>query len=280
MRTPRSLFSAASLCVLMVAPFAIHAQQRPQGHITLEQYLDWEEVQAPQLSPDASQIVYTRRWIDKMNDKWESAVWLMNADGSHARQLVQGSDVKWSPDGKRIAYVAKGEPNGSQIYVRWMDSEGAATQVSHVTEAPSALEWAPDGKSIAFVMNVPIKETWRIAMPTPPKGAKWIESPKIVSRLNYRSDRIGFTDEAVRHIFVIPADGGTPRQITTGEWNASAPNFSPDGKWLAFSSLRTKDAESAAMNEMSFPSGENSGPLLVPFRLEICLISPVSTFAA
>jgi len=261
MRTPRTLFSAASLCVLMVAPFAIHAQQRPQGHITLEQYLDWEEVQAPQLSPDATQIVYTRRWIDKMNDKSESAVWLMNADGSHARQLVQGSDVKWSPDGKRIAYVAKGEPNGSQVYVRWMDSEGAATQVSHVTEAPSALEWSPDGKSIAFVMNVPIKETWRIAMPTPPKGAKWIESPKIVSRLNYRSDRIGFTDEAVRHIFVIPADGGTPRQITTGEWNASAPNFSPDGKWLAFSSLRTKDAESAFRKSHIYAANVETGEI-------------------
>jgi Tol biopolymer transport system component len=261
MRTSRSLYSAVTFSVLLVAPFALHAQQRAQGHIALEQYLDWEEVQAPQLSPDGTQIVYTRRWVDKMNDKWESAVWLMNTDGSHARQLVQGSDVKWSPDGKRIAYVAKGEPNGSQIFVRWMDTEGASTQVSHVTEAPSALEWSPDGKSIAFMMNVPIKETWRIAMPTPPKGAKWIESPKIVSRLNYRSDRIGFTDEAVRHIFVIPADGGTPRQITTGEWNASAPNFSPDGKWIAFSSLRTKDAESAFRKSHIYAANLETGEI-------------------
>ena len=46
-------------------------------------------------------------------------------------------------------------------------------------------------------------------MPTPPKGAKWTEPPKVVTRLNYRSDRVGFTDDAYRHIFVIPADGGT-----------------------------------------------------------------------
>jgi dipeptidyl aminopeptidase/acylaminoacyl peptidase len=243
MRTVRRPISPAYLALLFVAASALAAQQRPQNRIALEQYLDWEDVQAPQLSPDATQIAYTRRWVDKMNDKWESAVWLMNADGSHARQLVQGSDVKWSPDGKRIAYVAKGEPNGSQIWVRWMDGEGAATQISHLTESPSGLEWSPDGKSIAFTMNVPIRETWRIAMPTPPKGAKWIEPPKIVSRLNYRSDRIGYTDESIRHIFVIPADGGTPRQLTNGDWNASAPNFSPDGKWIAFSSLRTKDAE-------------------------------------
>jgi len=62
---------------------------------------------------------------------------------------------------------------------------------------------------------VPEKETWRIAMPTPPKGAKWTEPPKIVSRLNYRQDRIGFTDDGYRHIFVLPADGGTARQVTT-----------------------------------------------------------------
>jgi dipeptidyl aminopeptidase/acylaminoacyl peptidase len=261
MRTVRRLISPAFVTLWFVAASALAAQQRPQNRIALEQYLDWEEVQNPQLSPDATQIAYTRRWVDKMNDKWESAVWLMNADGSHARQLVQGSDVKWSPDGKRIAYVAKGEPNGSQIWVRWMDGEGAATQISHVTESPSALEWSPDGKSIAFMMNVPIRETWRIAMPAPPKGAKWIEPPKIVSRLNYRSDRIGFTDEAVRHIFVIPADGGTPRQITTGDWNASAPSFSPDGKWIAFSSLRTKDAESAFRKSNIYAANLETGEI-------------------
>src|SRR3954466_14624509 len=90
------------------------AQQRPQNRIALEQYLDWEDVQSPQLSPDGTQILFTRRWVDKMNDKWESSIWLMNADGTHQRSLTQGSDVHWSPDGKRIAYVGKGEPNGQQ----------------------------------------------------------------------------------------------------------------------------------------------------------------------
>ncbi len=80
-------------------------------------------------------------------------------------------------------------------------------------------------------------------MPTPPKGAKWTESPKVVTRLNYRSDRVGYTDEAYRHIFVIPADGGTARQITNGEWNHSAPSWSADSKSIAFSSLREPDAE-------------------------------------
>lgn len=236
--------TGVTLSFLSVSIAPITAQQRPQNRVALEQYLDWEEVSNPQLSPDGTQILFGRRWVDKMNDRWESSIWQMNADGTHQRQLVQGSDVHWSPDGKRIAYTAKGEPSGTQIFVRWMDAEGATTQISHLTEAPSGLEWSPDGKSIAFTMNVPSRDNFiRIAMPTPPKGAKWTEAPKVVTRLNYRSDRVGYTDEAYRHIFVLPADGGTARQITNGDWNHSAPSWSADSKSIAFSSLREADAE-------------------------------------
>ncbi len=274
---------------------AVAQQQRmastPSNHIALEQYLDWEDVQNPQLSPDGTQILFSRRWVDKMNDKWESSVWLMNADGTHQRSLVQGSDPHWSPDGKRIAYVAKGEPSGQQVFVRWMDAEGAVTQISHLTESPSGLEWAPDGKSIAFAMNVPVKDTWRIAMPTPPKGAKWTEAPKVVTRLNFRSDRVGYTDESYRHIFVIPADGGTPRQITNGDWNHSGASFSADSKWVAFSSLREPDAEHAfrksqiyaanvatgEIRQLTHGNGTNGGASYSPDGKLIAYISADST---
>jgi dipeptidyl aminopeptidase/acylaminoacyl peptidase len=291
MRVLRSL-AAVTLAVIPVVtvPFALRAQMAAPQHsnrIALDQYLDWEEVQAPQLSPDGTQILFGRRWVDKMNDRWESSVWLMNADGTHQRSLVQGSDVHWSPDGKRIAYVAKGEPSGQQIFVRWMDAEGAVTQISHLTESPASLEWSPDGKSIAFTMNVPVKETWRIAMPTPPKGAKWIESPKIVTRLNYRSDRVGFNDDAYRHIFLIPADGGTPRQITNGDWNHSAPAFSADGKWLAFSGLREPNAENffrksqiyaanletGEIRQITHRNGTNGNPVFSPDGKMIAFMS-------
>ena len=265
MRLVRSLTAFAIAIPVITAPFSLRAQmaasQRPSNRIALEQYLDWEEVQAPQLSPDGTQILFGRRWVDKMNDRWESSVWLMNADGTHQRNLVQGSDVHWSPDGKRIAYVAKGEPSGQQIFVRWMDAEGAVTQISHLTESPSNLEWSPDGKTLAFTMNVPVRDNWRIAMPTPPKGAKWIEPPKVVTRLNYRSDRVGYTDDAYRHIFLIPADGGTPRQITNGDWNHSAPAFSADGKWIAFSSLREPNAENAFRKSVIYAENLESGEI-------------------
>ncbi|HET7584964.1 MAG TPA: S9 family peptidase [Gemmatimonadaceae bacterium] len=240
-------FIGAIACLLVVAISPVAAQQRATSdRLALEQYLDWEDVRSPQLSPDGSQILFTRRWIDKMNDKWESSIWQMNADGSHQHELVRGSDVQWSPDGTRIAYIARGEPTGQQIFVRWMDAEGGTTQISHLTESPSALEWSPDGKWIAFTMNVPVHDSaLRIHMPTPPKGAKWIAPPKVVTRLNYRRDRIGFTDEAYRHIFVIPAGGGTARQITSGDWDDAGISWSSDGTRIAFSSLREPNSEEA-----------------------------------
>jgi dipeptidyl aminopeptidase/acylaminoacyl peptidase len=282
----------APIVVLGIAVLPAFAQQpAPKNRIALEQYLDWEDVQTPQLSPDGSQILYTRRWVDKMNDKWESSIWLMNADGAHQRSLMPGSDAHWSPDGKRIAYVGKGEPNGQQIFVRYMDAEGAATQISHLNDAPSSLEWAPDGRSLAFTMNVPVKDTWHINMPTPPKGAKWTEAPKVVSRLNYRSDRIGYTDESFRHIFTIPADGGTARQLTNGDWSHSAPSYSADGKWIAFSGLRDAAAEMAfrksqiyaanvetgEIRQITSGNGTNGGPIYSPDGKTIAFMSADST---
>ena len=241
----RRLFSAVPLALVLTAPVAL-AQN--QDRLTLSDYLEWEGVGAPRLSPDGSQIIYARNWVDKVNDRRESSIYIMNADGSRPRRLLNGGSPIWSPDGTRIAYTATGEPSGTQIFVRYMDAEGAVTQATRLTSTPGNLRWSPDGKSIAFTMQVPNSgggfraESQVTALR--PRGATWTQTPRVVEKLDYRQDGQGFTADAVQHLFVVPADGGTPRQVTSGEWSAGAAEWTPDGKWLVYGAgPRVPDAD-------------------------------------
>jgi dipeptidyl aminopeptidase/acylaminoacyl peptidase len=236
---------AAILLLIMWAP-ALSAQAAPLGtgeHLSLDMYMQWEDVQNPQLSPDGRQILYTRRWINPVDDRWDSQLWIMNADGSRARYLTDGSNATWSPDGTRIAYLAQGEPRGQQIFVRWMDAEGATSQVTRVTERPSSLTWSPDGTRIAFNMLVPDRQRWRVSLPARPQGARWAEDPTVVERMHYRRERQGYTPQGHDHIFVVDANGAAPRQVTSGDWNHGSPEWTPDGRSILFTSLRVEDAE-------------------------------------
>ncbi len=233
----------ASLPAVMAAQNATTANPAAADRLDLDLYWEFETVSDPQLSPDGAQIIYTRGWIDKVNDKRESSLWIMNADGGKNRFLARGSNARWSPTGDRIAYTAQGEPKGSQIFVRYMDAEGAISQVTRVEKAPSAVAWSPDGTKLGFVMSVEAKNAWPIKMPRAPEGAKWVEAPRIVERLDYRSDGVGFDDDAFRHIFVVPATGGTPRQLTDGQWHHNGVEWTPDGKQILFGANRVADAE-------------------------------------
>src|SRR5437763_4831991 len=239
----------ALLLSLLLAPGSVAAQETGSDTLlTVEHYLDWEQASDPQISPDSPQIVNTRRWANKLEDKWESALWIMSADGSHQRFLIKGSSARWSPDGTRIAYLADGEPKGTQVFVRWMDAEGAVTQITRVEETPADAHWSPDGKAISFAMLVPDSTLWKISMPQPPAGAKWTAAPRVVDDLHYRQDRVGFMKQGFTHLFVVPAEGGTPRQLTAGHWNVGARfdalsgrvgyDWTPDGKTRVFDGLR------------------------------------------
>jgi dipeptidyl aminopeptidase/acylaminoacyl peptidase len=243
---------AGAFSIAVTLGFGLHAQEtRSTTLLTTEHYLDWERVRDAQIAPDGSRIVYTREHVNTVDDKWDAETWIVNGNGSQHRFLVKGSNARWSPDGKRLLYLADGEPKGSQIFVRWVDVDGPATQITRVAETPRNLQWSPDGKSIAFSMFEADQEKWAISMPGEPKGAKWTPAPRVVSTLHYRQDRVGFLEDGYTRLFVVPAEGGTARPLTTGKWSVGAGelraaatiDWTPDARSIVFDGIREGDAD-------------------------------------
>ncbi len=234
------LLTGIFLVLWLAAP--LYAQEKIK--LSLEHFLDIEAVANPVISPDGKEIVYTRTWTDKVNDRRVNELWIMYADGSRNRFFTRGGAPSWSPDGTRIAYLAPGEPRGSQLHVKYLDKEGVS-QITRVERSISNIQWSPDGTQIAFTMMVPKRESWPIKMPARPSGARWTEEPRIITSLVYRRDRVGFLEEGSVHVFVVPASGGTPRQLTSGDWDhgTNGISWTPDGSEILFSSHRVPDAE-------------------------------------
>lgn len=234
------MMKSLALLLFLLVPMARAADD--DGTLSIDRYFDWEIVGSPQISPDGSQVVYSRRYPDRINDKFETDLWIVRSDGSRNRFLVKGSDPVWSPDGTRLAYIAPGQPSGPQIFVRWLDAPGE-TQVTRLERPPSNLSWSPDGTKVAFNMVVPPAEKLlTVKLPEKAAGAKWIDAPRVIGRLNYRSDGSGWNPEGFRHVFVVAADGGTARQVTSGDFQHDAPEWL-DTKTIVFSGQRRPDAE-------------------------------------
>ncbi len=206
--------------------------------------LEW--VSNPQIAPDGRRVVYQRNSMDIMTDNATSRLWMINVDGKDHAPLtgrdVAESGATWSPDGSRIAFSSKTD-NGSEIHVYW-SGNGKTARLTQLDRTPRGIRWSPDGQQIAFSMLVPEAPPVLVSPPDMPKGAEWAEAPRVTTRLKYERDGSGYMETGYNHHFVVPADGGSARQVTSGEFHQSeAPQWSADGQSLIFSGNRNDDWE-------------------------------------
>lgn len=207
---------------------------------------DIRSVSEPQITRDAKSVIYVLGWSDKMTDQRWTNLWIVSGDGKDDRPLTTGaykdSSPRLSPDGTRVAYLTN-RSGKTQIHVRWLDT-GQDAQITDLQQAPSNIVWSPDGKWIGYEARVPGKPDWNPKMPEKPPGAKWADPPIIVTKLRWRENGVGLIQPGYSHIFAVPATGGTPKQISSGDYNHNGTfAWSADGKWIYASTNRIPDAE-------------------------------------
>ncbi len=243
--------SLVALCLLVstASPGMANPQSGPPPAIDDSRFqardvFQLEFAADPQIAPDGTRIVYVRNFFDIMTDSARSGLWMIDRTGRHVPLIDQGnvSSPRWSPDGTRLAWVTSGDDQ-PQIHCLWLDS-GRTAALSRVTESPADLAWSPDGKQIAFTMRVPETRKPFIDMPEKPEGAEWAEAPNMITDLNYRADGQGYLKYGFTQVFVISAAGGSPRQITSGNFNHGGNLcWTPDSGRIIFSANRNADHE-------------------------------------
>jgi dipeptidyl aminopeptidase/acylaminoacyl peptidase len=237
---------------------AIFGQIPAQGQagnkraFTFEDMMALKRIGGPEVSPDGKWVMFSAVDVSLQENKKTPHLWIVPLAGGDARQLTSnagGEDRgRFSPDGKQITFVSSRD-GSSQIWAAGFDSsEGKLSGDPHKltsisTEADGAL-WSPDGKNILFTSTV---------YPDCPDDAcnKTREEQQaaskikamIFTRLFYRHWS-SYTHFKRTHLFVVPAGGGTAKDITPGDHDV--PPFSlggqdlyaisPDGQEVAFTS--------------------------------------------
>ena len=79
---------------------------------------------------------------------------------------------------------------------------------------------------------------------TKPEGATWAKGPITVTTTQYQYDGQGIVEPSYRHVFIVPADGGTARQLTEGNFNHyGSLAWSSNSDQIFFSAYRSDDWE-------------------------------------
>jgi len=214
--------------------------------ITAEDLYRLEYITDSRLSPDGRTVVFCQWRVDQKKQKKYSNLWIVPTGRGAPRQFTYGNQVdsqpKWSPDGRRIAFLSNraGEKQ-PQIYVIPIDG-GEARPLTDLKGDFGSLEWSPDGKQLVCSFRKKDKEAIEREEDEQKKELGVVE--RHITRLVYKGDGEGFLPKERWHIWTVNSESGKARQLTEGDvYDEHSPHWSPDGQQLVFVSNRSDDPD-------------------------------------
>jgi len=229
----KKIFIAIPLVTFAIAAFC-QVPLKPSD-VNKVKYVD-----DPEVSPDGKWVAYILSEADTAEDKYDEDIWMTATDGSGSVQLTYSEEdetqPKWSPDNKWISFLSGRHKAKEKTQFWLMDRRGGeAKQVTELKVSISDYEWSPDSKKVLFTIKD--QEVRPDSLKDHPA------KPYVIDRYQFKADITGYLEHKYSHLYLFDLETKKLDTLTKGNYNHSDAAWSPDGKYIAYTSNRTDDPD-------------------------------------